>query len=468
MAKKKVKKAKAKAKSKAATKKVVKFKAKKPAATAKAAAPKNGLPKPSTKPWGKAGKALDGVKILDFTHVQSGPTCTQLLAYMGADCIKVERPGAGDITRGQLRDVKGADSLYFTMLNGNKRSITIDSKHPKGKEILERLIKHCDVLVENFAPGALDRMGLTWEHIHKVNPRMIVASVKGFGPGPYEDCKVYENVAQCAGGAASTTGFDDGPPLVTGAQIGDSGTGLHLALGIVAALYQRKTTGRGQRVLAAMQDGVLNLCRVKLRDQQRLARTGVMKEYPQYPNGEFGSAVPRAANASGGGQPGTIVKCKGWETDPNAYLYFIAQAPVWKEICKVIGKEDWITDPKYATPDARLPRLKEIFETIEQWTLTKTKFEAMALLNEHDIPCGPILSMEELANEPSLRKTGTIVEVDHPKRGKYLTVGNPIKMSDSPTEVKRSPLLGEHTDEVLAELGYAAADVAALRSKKVI
>ena len=231
----------------------------------------NGLPKPSNKPFGQAGKALEGVRILDFTHVQSGPTCTQLLGYMGADVIKVERPGVGDITRGQLRDVPNADSLYFTMLNGNKRSITIDSKHPKGREILDRLIKQCDVLVENFAPGALDRMGLTWEHIHKLNPRMIVASVKGFGPGPYEDCKVYENVAQCAGGSASTTGFREGPPLVTGAQIGDSGTGLHLALGIVSALYQRIRTGRGQKVLCAMQDGVLNLARVKLRDQQRLA-----------------------------------------------------------------------------------------------------------------------------------------------------------------------------------------------------
>ena len=413
-------------------------------------------------------KALDGVRILDFTHVQSGPTCTQLLAWFGADVIKVERPGVGDITRGQLQDIPKVDSLYFTMLNHNKRSITIDARNPKGKEILEGLVKTCDVMVENFAPGALDRMGFTWERIQELNPRMIMASVKGFGPGPYEECKVYENVAQCAGGSASTTGFDDGPPLVTGAQIGDSGTGLHLALGIVAALYQRNASGRGQRVLAAMQDGVLNLCRVKLRDQQRLDRTHVMKEYPQYPHGKFGGAVPRAANASGGGQPGTILKCKGWETDPNAYLYFIAQAPVWKDICKVIGKEDWLTDPNYATPDARLPRLKEVFATVEAWTLTKTKFEAMALLNEHDIPCGPILSMQELANEPSLRKTGTIVEVDHPKRGKYLTVGNPIKMSDSPTEVKRSPLLGEHTDEVLRELGYADADVAALRAKKVI
>jgi formyl-CoA transferase len=414
------------------------------------------------------GKALDGVKILDFTHVQSGPTCTQLLAWFGADVIKVERAGHGDVTREQLRDIPDVDSLYFTMLNHNKRSITLDTKSSGGKAVLEKLVKSCDVLVENFAPGALDRMGFTWQHIQQLNPRMIVASIKGFGPGPYEDCKVYENVAQCAGGAASTTGFDDGPPLVTGAQIGDSGTGLHLALGIVAALYQRNSTGRGQKVMAAMQDGVLNLCRVKLRDQQRLARTGVMKEYPQYPHGKFGRAVPRAANASGGGQPGSIVKCKGWETDPNAYLYFITQAPVWKEICEVIGKEDWITNPDFATPHARLPRLKEVFAAVEAWTVTKTKFEAMELLNEHDIPCGPILSMEELAAEPSLRATGTIVEVDHPKRGKYLTVGNPIKLSDSPSDVTRAPLLGEHTDAVLGELGYGPEEIVALRAQKAI
>jgi len=413
-------------------------------------------------------KALDGVRILDFTHVQSGPTCTQLLAWLGADVIKVERAGEGDVTRSQLRDIPGVDSLYFTMLNGNKRSITVDAKHAKGRQIIEALIKTCDVLVENFAPGALDRMGFTWERVNELNPRMIVASVKGFGPGPYEDCKVYENIAQCAGGSASTTGFDDGPPLVTGAQIGDSGTGVHLALGIVAALYQRHTTARGQRVLAAMQDGVLNLCRVKLRDQQRLARTNVMEEYPQYPNGHFGDAVPRAGNASGGGQPGWILKCKGWETDPNAYIYFITQAPVWEAICKVTGHDEWLTDTRYATPKARLPHLMEIFDGIEQWTRTKTKFEAMDILNEHDIPCGPILSMKEIAEEPSLRKTGTVVEVDHPKRGKYLTVGNPIKMSDSPSDVQRSPLLGEHTDAILAELGYGPEQIAGLRADKVI
>jgi formyl-CoA transferase len=436
-----------------------KAKAKKPAPKKKNG---NGysLPKISTKPWGADGKALEGVKILDFTHVQSGPTCTQLLAWFGADVIKIERPGTGDITRGQLVDVKGADSLYFTMLNHNKRSITVDSKNPKGKEIIERLIKHCDVLVENFAPGALDRMGFTWEHINKLNPRMIVASIKGFGPGPYEDCKVYENVAQCTGGSASTTGFRDGLPLVTGAQIGDSGTGLHLALGIVTALYQRVRTGRGQKVSVAMQDGVLNLCRVKLRDQQRL-KAGPLTEYSQFSEGvPFGDTVPRAGNDSGGGQPGRILKCKGWENDPNAYIYFITQAPVWEQICDVIGEPTWKTDPEYSTPKARLPKLNQIFERIEQWTMTKNKFEAMDILNKYDIPCGPILSMKELAEDQSLRKTGTVVEVEHPTRGKYLSVGNPIKLSDSKSEVKRSPLLGEHTDEILSKvLGYSAKEV---------
>lgn len=414
------------------------------------------------------GKALEGVRILDFTHVQSGPTCTQLLAWFGADVIKVERAGEGDATRGQLRDIAGVDSLYFTMLNHNKRSMTLDTKRPDGKKVLETLIRQCDVLVENFAPGALDRMGFSWERIQELNPRMIVASVKGFGPGPYEHCKVYENVAQCTGGAAATTGFDDGPPMVSGAQIGDSGSGLHLALGIVTALYQRNTTGRGQRVLTAMQDAVLNLCRVKLRDQQRLERNGVMEEYPQFAEGRFGESVPRAGNASGGGQPGWILKCKGWESDPNAYIYFIAQAQVWSSVCKLIGREEWILDPDYATPKARLPRLMAIFAAVEEWSTTLTKFEAMDILNKYDIPCGPILSMKEIAEDPSLRATGTIVEVDHPERGSYLTVGNPIKLSDSPTEVRRSPLLGEHTDELLSELGYSPEQIAMLREERVI
>ena len=399
--------------------------------------------------------ALDGIRILDFTHVQSGPTCTQMLAWFGADVIKVERPGVGDATRNQLVDVPNADSLYFTMLNHNKRSLTLNTKTPTGKEILTRLIKSCDVLVENFAPGALDRMGFGWEVVRELNPRMVMASIKGFGPGKFEHCKVYENVAQCAGGSASTTGFPDGPPLVTAAQIGDSGTGLHLALGIAVALIQREKTGRGQRVFAPMQDGVVNLCRVKLRDQQRLD-SGPLREYSQFGRGEpFGDATPRAGNDSGGGQPGRILRCKGWETDPNAYTYFITQAAAWKKICDLIEKPEWKTDPDYATPEARLPRLDEVFETIELWTMTRTKFDVMSECNPLDIPVGPILSMKEIAEDEGLRKTGTIVEVDHPERGPYLSVGCPIKLSDSNVEVTRSPLLGEHTVEILTEvLGY--------------
>jgi formyl-CoA transferase len=414
-------------------------------------------------------KALDGIKILDFTHVQSGPTCTQLLAWFGADVIKVERPGVGDATRGQLRDIPDVDSLYFTMLNHNKRSIELNTKEETGKEVLIRLIKTCDVLVENFAPGALDRMGFTWERIQELNPRMILASIKGFGPGPYEDCKVYENVAQCAGGAASTTGHLGDVPMVTGAQIGDSGTGLHLAFGIVTALFHREQSGRGQKVSAAMQDGVLNLCRVKLRDQQRLEH-GPLDEYSQFGEGiEFGDATPRAGNDSGGGQPGRILKCKGWETDPDAYTYFITQAAVWKNICDMIGKPEWKEDPDWATPKSRLPKLNQMFGAIEDWTMTKTKFEVMAICNPLNIPVGPILSMKEISEEQALRDTGTIVEVDHPERGKYLSVGNPVKLSDSSAEVLRSPLLGEHTDQILSDvLDYSAEEIADIRASGVV
>ena len=405
-------------------------------------------------------KALEGIRILDMTHVQSGPTCTQLLAWFGADVLKVERAGVGDATRGQLRDIPDVDSLYFTMLNHNKRSMTLNTKNEKGKEVFERLIRTCDVLVENFAPGALDRMGFSWEKIQQINPRLIYASVKGFGKGPYQDCKVYENVAQCTGGSASTTGFEEGPPTVTGAQIGDSGTGVHLAVGILAALVHRQTTGVGQRVECAMQDAVMNLCRVKFRDQQRLAH-GPLTEYPQYPNGEFGSSVPRSGNSSGGGQPGWAVKTA--PGGPNDYVYVIIQPPGWAHLMRVIGREELIDDPDWSTPQVRLPKLDKCFEMIEEWTKTKTKFEVMETLNPLNVPCGPILSIEELINEDALMQTGTVVEVDHPQRGPYRTVGNPIKLSASPSEVSRSPLLGEHTHEILSEvLGYDANEIAQL------
>ena len=414
-------------------------------------------------------KPLDGIRIIDFTHVQAGPACTQLLAWYGADVIKVERPGSGDVTRSQLRDIPGADALYFTMLNGNKRSLTLDTKTQEGKEVLEKMIKTSDVMVENFGPGALDRMGFSWKHIQELNPKMIMASVKGFSDGhSYEDLKVYENVAQCAGGAASTTGFWDGPPTVSAAALGDSNTGMHLAIGILTALMQREKTGRGQKVSCSMQDAVLNLCRVKLRDQQRLDKVGYLEEYPQYPHGTFTDVVPRGGNAGGGGQPGWVLKCKGWETDPNAYIYFTIQGHAWEPITKAIGKPEWAADPAYMTAEARQDKIFDIFATIEDWLKDKTKYEAVDILRKFDIPCAPVFSMKELAASPDLRKSGSIVEVDHKVRGKYLTIGSPIKFSDLEIEVKPSPVLGEHTDEVLADLGYSSDDIAKLHAAKAV
>ena len=411
-------------------------------------------------------KPLAGIKIIDFTHVQAGPACTQMLAWFGADVIKVERPGAGDVTRSQLRDIPDVDALYFTMLNSNKRSLTLNTKAPEGKAVLEKLIKESDVMVENFGPGALDRMGFTWERIQELNPKMIVASVKGFSDGHhYDDLKVYENVAQCAGGAASTTGFWDGPPTISAAALGDSNTGMHLAIGILTAIIGRQKTGKGQKVACSMQDAVLNLCRVKMRDQQRLERVGYLEEYPQYPHEmeAFADKVtPRGGNAGGGGQPGWILKCKGWETDPNAYIYFTIQGHAWEPICRAIGKPEWITDPDYNTAKARQPHITQIFATIEAWLKDKTKFEAVDILRKFDIPCAPVLTMKELANDASLRASGTIVEVPHKARGTYLTVGSPIKFSDLKPEITGSPLLGEHTDEVLSQLGYSAEQIAAM------
>src|ERR1700681_4404639 len=400
-------------------------------------------------------KPLNGIRIIDFTHVQAGPACTQLLAWFGADVIKVERPGSGDVTRSQLRDIPDVDALYFTMLNSNKKSLTLDTKKPEGKEVLEKLIRESDVMVENFGPGALDRMGFSWDYIRELNPKMILASVKGFSDGHhYDDLKVYENVAQCAGGAASTTGFWDGPPTISAAALGDSNTGMHLAIGILTALIGRDKTGKGQKVAVSMQDSVLNLCRVKLRDQQRLDRLGFLEEYPQYPHGEFSDVVPRGGNAGGGGQPGWVLKCKGWETDPNAYIYFTIQGQNWANTCQAIDRPEGIDDPAYNTATARQDKIFDIFGYIETWLENRTKFEAVDVLRKFDIPCAPVLTMKVLANDPSLRASGTITEVPHKERGTYLTVGSPIKFSELTPEITASPLLGEHTDEVLASLGY--------------
>ncbi|MBK1788323.1 formyl-CoA transferase [Prauserella cavernicola] len=408
------------------------------------------------------GKALEGVRVLDMTHVQSGPSCTQILAWLGADVVKLEAP-TGDITRKQLRDLPDVDSLYFTMLNSNKRSITLNMKSEEGKRIFTEMLPKFDVLAENFGPGAVDRMGFTWERLQQINPRLVYASIKGFGDGPYTHFKAYEVVAQAMGGSMSTTGFEDGPPLATGAQIGDSGTGIHTVAGILAALFQREQTGTGQRVTVAMQHAVLNLCRVKLRDQQRLEH-GALAEYP---NDEFGDTVPRSGNASGGGQPGWAVQCA--PGGPNDYIYVIVQPVGWGPITKLIGRPELADDPDWATPEARLDKLDKMFQLIQEWSSNHGKWEVLARLNEHNIPCGPVLSTKEIIEDPSLADNDMVLSVDHPKRGEYKTVGCPIKLSDSTVDVLRSPLLGEHNEEIyVSELGLDTDRFTELKANGVI
>lgn len=410
-------------------------------------------------------EALKGVRILDMTHVQAGPTCSQLLAWMGADVIKFEPP-QGDATRGQLRDVPNADSLYFTMLNCNKRSITVNMKSAEGKTVFVDLLKKCDIMMENFGPGVLERLGFTWEKIHEINPKIVVGSIKGFGSsGPYADFKAYENVAQAMGGAMSTTGVPEGPPFVTGAQIGDSGTGLHLAIGLLAALHQANRTGQGQYVEVAMMDGVMNLCRVKFRDHQRLTRGG-LSEY-SVPTHQGMGATPRAGNDSGGGQLGNAIRCK--PGGPNDFIYVVVQEAVWDALARRIGPElgmpDLATDPKFATIGERRKNQAQMWELIGEFALKYSKREFMEILNPLDVPCGPIMSTEDLANDDHVRGREMYVELDHPQRGKWYNVGMPIKLSASPAVIKRSPLLGEHTDEVLKEvLGYDGGQIEKLKT----
>jgi len=362
--------------------------------------------------------------------------------------------------------VPNADSLYFTMLNCNKRSIVVNMKTAEGKTVFVDLLKKCDIVMENFGPGVLDRLGFTWEKIREINPRIVMGSIKGFGStGPYADFKAYENVAQAMGGAMSTTGVPDGPPFVTGAQIGDSGTGLHLGFGLLAALHQRDRTGKGQYVEVAMMDGVMNLCRVKFRDHQRL-KHGELTEY-SVPTYQGMGDVPRAGNDSGGGQLGNAIHCK--PHGANDWLYVVVQEAVWTKLAQRIGPDvgipDLVNDPRLAKIGDRRKNQQLVWTLINKFAEKHTKRELMEILNPLDVPCGPIMGTDDLANDEHVRGRQMWVELDHPQRGKWYNVGMPIKLSDSPAEIKRSPLLGEHTEEVLREvLGYDDAKISNLKA----
>jgi len=417
---------------------------------------------------------LEGIRVIDWTQVQSGPSCTQMLAWLGADVIKIEKTGTGDPTRTELLDYPGLDGLYFLQLNCNKRSIELDMKSPEGKEVLTRLLKTADIFVENLHPGAVDKLGFSWEEVHKINPRVIYGTIKGFNDdSPFASVKAFEPVAQCAGGAAATTGWWEGKynvPTQSGAALGDSNTGMHLLIGILAALMQREKTGEGCFVQQSMQDAVINLCRIKLRDQLILEHTGVLKHLPQYPKEKFGDTIPRAGNVEGGQVMGWCYRCKGWEKDSNAFVYIVLQnePKPFAAAARAIGHPEWIDDPKYNTPEARYEVKQEIYDAVEAYTMQHDKNEIVETLGKLGVPCGPVLSMKEIENDESLRKCGTIVEVDQPKRGKFLTVGCPPKFSSFTPQIKAAPLLGEHTDQVLKEVGYTDDEIQALRSKHVV
>jgi formyl-CoA transferase len=389
-------------------------------------------------------RALAGIRVVDVTNNQAGPSCGQMLAWLGADVIKVEEPDRGDIARHTLKDRPDADSLFFLSFNANKRSLTLNLKHPRGKDVFRALLAKADVLLENFGPGVIDRLGFGYAALRQLNPRLVYASIKGFGSyGPYSDYKSYEPIAQAMGGAMSVTGSPDGPPTYMWPSIGDSGTGMHCVIGILAALMQRHTTGEGQQIEVSMQDAVLNLIRVSLRDHQRL-----------------GKPMPRTGNQLGAGVPGTTYRCH--PGGPNDYVFIFAQQQMWHPLLRAIERADLIGDLRYETAEARWQHKDEVDGLVEGWTSTRSKHEVMKVLAGAGVPCGACLDTGEILTDPHLRARDMIVELEHPVRGHYVTVGNPVKLSASPTAIGPSPLLGQHRHEILTELGYSDAEIKAL------
>jgi formyl-CoA transferase len=374
-----------------------------------------------------------------------------MLAFLGADVIKLEEPKGGDVARTNMRDRPDSDSLFFLVLNANKRSLTLNLKTEEGKNLFKELIAKSDVLVENFGPGALDRLGLGWTVLSERNPRLIYATIKGFGTyGPYSSFKSFEPIAQAMGGAMCVTGTPDGPPTYVWPAIGDSGTGMHMTIGILAALQQRHTTGRGQHVEVAMQDAVVNICRVSLRDHQR-----------------FGHPPPRTGNQLGRNVPGTTYPCA--PGGPNDYVFIYAQPQMWPAVLAVMGRPELAEDPRFAALEARWQNRDALNAIIAAWTRQRSKHEVMRLMAAAGVPCGACQDTGEVLADPHLKAREMIVDVDYPTRGTYQTVGCPVKLSASPARVTRPPLLGEHTDELLSLLcGLAPSDLSQLRDKGVV